>query len=104
PKDRSAAYLGLAQALWRAGYNADARAANQKAVKTFPGWPDPFIQSGLFDIQKNRRQAALGNFHRALKAAPGDPRAIFFIRRLEGTPYASLRTGAPGDKLSHVSH
>ncbi len=104
PKDRSAAYLGLAQALWRAGYDAEARAANQKAGEIFPQWADPFIQLGLFDIQERHRQAALADFRKALKKNPHDPRGIFFIHRIEGVPYASLRGGTAGDKLSHVSH
>jgi len=100
PKKRSAAFLGLAEALWRTGRHGEARAANKKARLIFPGWADPHIQSGFFDIQENRRADALKDFRQALTANPGDPRAVFFMRRLAGIPYSALRAGAPRAKLS----
>ncbi|MGH7441687.1 MAG: tetratricopeptide repeat protein, partial [bacterium] len=100
PQKRSAAFLGLAEALWRKGRHDEARAANKKARRIFSGWADPYVQVGLFDIRENRHQAALEDFRQALKKKLGDPRAIFFARRIEGTPYSSLRSGNSGDKLA----
>jgi len=83
PRERASAFLGLAQALWRAGRRAEARADNAKAKRLADDWDAPNMQSGFFDLQEHRRQEALGDFRRALKKRPKDARALFFIYKLE---------------------
>jgi len=82
-KKRAAAFLGLAQALWRAGNRGEARVENEKARRLADGWDAPDMQSGFFDLQEHRRQKALEDFRRALKTEPNDVRALFFIYKLE---------------------
>ena len=69
----------LAQSYQRAGDREQARIHYQAAFQLIPSEPHLNVNYGLFLVQEDQFAAAIPHFHRALKRAPQDSRAMGFL-------------------------